>query len=163
MQNAEKFKRHMPYFSIQASQTRTSFPIPNLGRVHSAAKLLEEYLALQWCFHWTMPNSTRHLWQHSPSAHSGAWSATNIASSWISRGNLAPSAFMMLITYIRNIPISNMNLYVYMNLFLARNTLDMTNFPIFTTCWSPHSKFTSPCLKSLRWTCRFSSYFIISL
>ena len=73
--------------------------MPNLGKVQLLELHFEQKTcpqALQWCWRVTMPKATRHRLQTSPSAHSGAVSASNMASASRIAGNFQPSAFIRL-------------------------------------------------------------------
>ncbi len=75
----------------------TSFSIPNFGSRQDFAEHFPQKTcpqALQWCCLVMMPNGARHRWHTSPSAHSGATSASNMASASRTGGNSQPSAFI---------------------------------------------------------------------
>lgn len=79
------------------TQFNTSLSIPNLGNGHILAEHLAQKTcpqARQWCWRVTIPKATRQRWQTSPSAQSGAVSASNMASASLTAGNVQPSAFI---------------------------------------------------------------------
>ena len=76
-----------------------SFSIPNLGSTQDLAEHLEQKTcpqARQWCCRLTRPKAIRQRWHTSPSAQSGATSASNMASASRMGGNSHPSAFIKL-------------------------------------------------------------------
>lgn len=130
----------------------TSFSIPNLGNVdvfelHCWQNTWPQ--ARQWCRLTINVNAVRHLnvaiikirferfcisinhknshsnlWQTSPSAHSGAVSAENIASDSLSGGNLCPSAFKIFtVSCQQRIKENISSLHRYSSNFYIRWTL----------------------------------------